>query len=561
MSLRAARDRLVRNGSGLLMALALAPCLVAFRGGLSTAQAQTQTPPAKRPAVTFVYHNSRSFRIPFSIDPSERTRIKSILLVMSDDQGKTWQPVSRTSPEKPVLMFRATRDGEFWFAGQTIDTEGRFQPAKTAEVEPRLKVVVDTLPPSIALEANGRKGSLASVRWEIKDDNIDIDSLVLEYQAVGARDWRKVPIRQTGLLGRETWDAGTAEPIKVRGTVADKAKNLKDVTINLPDGTPGNPSDAAEDVHASSAPPRLGTLASGESDGLPQFPGKPALADDFPKASIKPSTKLGPDPTAAPAPLPDDNRAGSNAAAGSGFDPFGNAPRPAAPAASEPSAVKTLLVPSPRFPLQYAVDDAAPGGPALVELWVTRDGGRSWSRRGEDADRQSPFAVDLGAEGTFGLKLVALSAVNQGDQPPVAGEVPQLTVEVDSTPPVVRLDPVQVGNGPNANKVAFFWQASDLHIGPRSVTISVRPEGPNTQWQPIGPAVDNTGRYIWTLPTNAPPKFHVKIDVADEAGNVGSAETPENQAVVIDRSRPKSRIIGLDPSVRSGMRGTGGAFR
>jgi hypothetical protein len=185
---------------------------------------------------------------------------------------------------------------------------------------------------------------------------------------------------------------------------------------------------------------------------------------------------------------------------------------------------------------------------------VTQDNGRTWSRRGDDPDRQSPIQIDLGSEGTFGIKLVALSAANQGDNPPVPGEPPQMVVEVDSTPPVVRLEPIQVGSGVNTGKVAIVWQASDLHLGPKSVTISVRPEGASSAWIPIGPPVDNSGQYIWTLPANTPAKFHVKIEAADEAGNVGSAETPENQPVLIDRSKPRSRILGLDPSTKASMR-------
>ena len=79
-----------------------------------------------------------------------------------------------------------------------------------------------------------------------------------------------------------------------------------------------------------------------------------------------------------------------------------------------------MLVPGPRFKLQYAVEEAGPDGPATVELWMTQDGGRTWIRRGEDPDRVSPIEVDVGGEGTFGISLVARSASGLGDQPPGA---------------------------------------------------------------------------------------------------------------------------------------------
>ena len=73
-----------------------------------------------------------------------------------------------------------------------------------------MKVVVDTVPPSIVLEPDGRRGSIAGVRWEVKDEHLDLKTLVLEYQVDGANDWRKVPI-----VARPCWErsAGTREPL------------------------------------------------------------------------------------------------------------------------------------------------------------------------------------------------------------------------------------------------------------------------------------------------------------------------------------------------------------
>ena len=44
---------------------------------------------------------------------------------------------------------------------------------------------MDTFPPSLVLEPGERRGSLATVRWEAKDENLDLKSLVLEYQVGG----------------------------------------------------------------------------------------------------------------------------------------------------------------------------------------------------------------------------------------------------------------------------------------------------------------------------------------------------------------------------------------
>ena len=249
-------------------------------------------------------------------------------------------------------------------------------------------------------------------------------------------------------------------------------------------------------------------------------------------------------------------------AAAGGGSVSGSDPTPSEPASNNSPASKqpitrdggsgTLLVASPRFKLQYAVDDGGPNGPAKVELWITPDGGRTWIRREEDQDRVSPIEVDLGGEGTYGLCLVARSASGLGDQPPAPGDPPQSWVEVDSTPPAVQLQPPQVGSGANSGKVAFAWRASDLHLPPKSVSLAWRNDEPGAQWQTIVDGRENAGQFVWTVPATVPQRFHVKVEAVDTLGHHGSAETTETAPIMVDRSRPRSRIIGLDADGRAG---------
>jgi hypothetical protein len=381
---------------------------------------------------------------------------------------------------------------------------------------------------------------------------------MLMYQFEGARDWRKVPIAQRRLIGTATWDAGTAEPLKVRAEVSDKAGNKAVAEVTISEGVPASPALSSNDSEFSTPPP-ISQISSGPSftradepspaPGGSDIYGSPALANagrppgpasEFDPDAFTgmdgggrgPAPGPGPSPSAAPAPAPAP----------------GPAPAPAPTPAGRPS-----LVPSPQFALQYAVDDAGPNGPSVVELWVTQDGGRHWSPRGEDPDRVSPFNVDLGGEGTFGLALVARGASGLGDLPPAPGDPPQMWVEVDNTPPNIQLNPPRVGHGEHLGKVAITWRATDLHLGPQSVVLSYRPaDQPNGRWQPISDRIENTGKFIWNVPPNIPPRFHIRIDVVDSVGNRGSAETTDMGPVIVDRARPRSRIIGLDPAVRTG---------
>lgn len=493
--------------------------------------------PQEKVRVPYVPTNKRAFKIPFNIDPANQARYKEIQLCVSADLGATWKQIDATTPDQPSFQFKAQRDGEFWFAVRTVDTKNRVSPPDSEPIEAGMKVLVDTIPPIINLEALPRRGSAVAVRWELIDERIDLKTLRLEYQVLGSQDWVAVNIRKSGRIGSENWDARTSEPIKVRMSVADRAENVRTVSLTLPDGKPRNRTVAdLNDGSDNEFPPPRGTFASVEGDRTSPSP----IASGPPPMPAVGEIRSDPEP--ATGPVGNLNPFGSN-------DPSGTRASARPPAGSAPpdNATPPILVSSPKFNLKYEVDDAGPSGPAAVELYITTDGGRNWFKRGEDPDRTSPFPVDLGGEGTFGLKLVCKSSANQGDQPPTSGEVPQTIIEVDSSGPVVKLDPIRI----NGSKALITWHANDPHPASRSVMISVKPDTPDGQWSPILTApIENTGQYTWILPPNCPPKVHFRVDVVDSLGNRGSAETTETGSVLVDRSRPKGRITGLDAGLR-----------
>jgi hypothetical protein len=544
-------------------------------------------------SVPRIFHKARNFRIPFNLNPETQNRVKELHLLVSEDLGFHWRAISKTFPDHPTFTFRSSHDGEFWFAVQTQTTDGKVSPSLDSTIEANLKVVVDTFPPSLLLERDERRGSVASVRWEVKDENLNIKSLVLEYQVDGASTWRKVPIsRAKQLIGGQRWDAGTAEALKVRASVSDRAGNVTEAFLDIPEGT-SSPADLVSmspdfpDPSATAQMPGEGSSEINAGPGFTPVTQGPALArgsgagpsrqgrgsgaragDSSSRALKTASPSWDRDPVSGATArsqrnpteqMPTDLFAadsGAGFAAGSGASGPRSAERAISPDASGQSGARnpgeTLLVSSPKFKLQYAVEDAGPSGPATVELWITQDGGRTWIRRGDDSDRVSPIEVDLGGEGTYGLCLVARSASGLGDQPPAPGDPPQTWVEVDSAPPVVQLQPAQIGTGANAGKVAISWRASDLHLPPRSVTLSWRPDQPGAQWQTIADGLENTSQFIWNVPAGVSERFHLKVESTDTVGHRGSAETTESGAITVDRSRPRSRIIGLDSNAQSG---------
>ncbi len=411
-----------RKGSMLAAALAFFLTSLAIAG----------PPPPSDSDIPRVYHKGRNFRIPFNLNTESRERIKEFHLLVSEDRGYHWKRSSKTFPDHPSFSVRTSHDGEYWFAVQTITVDGKFSPKLDDTVEPNMKVIVDTFPPSLLLEPEVRRGSMASVRWDVKDENLDLKSLILEYQVEGAGSWRRVPIKKPRLVGSQSWDAGTAEALKVRASVADKAGNVTEAATDLPEGT-ASQADFDTDSPAAANPPlfeRPSDTPASEIVAAPDFPpvdAAPVVSDRRKPAAgnarsrnrstgtVARAARSGPSlPTAsAPAALslpsngtePDmgprdlfamNNAAQSGGAGASALQAGGAAGDPGQPpAASAVSASGggTLLVASPRFKLQYAVDDAGPNGPATVELWITQDGGRTWIRRGDDPDRASPIDV------------------------------------------------------------------------------------------------------------------------------------------------------------------------
>ena len=180
MTPRGVRERLARGGLGLGLALVLG-CLVP---GRSRSRSPVPPPrPSGRP-------ERRRF-IPRTAlpDPVQRraggpvdrggraVRLGGLRLHLEDGQ--------RDDPRSSLLHLPRSADAEYWFAVRTRDKDGKFYPGEDEAVEPSMKVIVDTVPPSLVLEPDGRRGSRVAVRWEVRDENLDKLSLVLEYQAEG----------------------------------------------------------------------------------------------------------------------------------------------------------------------------------------------------------------------------------------------------------------------------------------------------------------------------------------------------------------------------------------
>jgi hypothetical protein len=211
---------------------------------------------------------------------------------------------------------------------------------------------------------------------------------------------------------------------------------------------------------------------------------------------------------------------------------------------AQPGKTPTRVVNSKRIVVDYEIKDVGPSGISTVDLWYTRDG-RKWDKCPVGPQRTSPYILEVREEGTYGITLVASSGIGLKKRPPRPGDSPQIWIEVDTTKPLVRLTGCRVGTGTEADSMTITWKASDKHLGDKPITLSYaeQPDGP---WSTIAANMENTGMYLWKMPTSVPQKMVIRMEVSDLAGNIGLSQTRE--PVMVDLAKPSVAIVNIKPA-------------
>jgi hypothetical protein len=422
---------------------------------------------AQEPARDVVYSRFSVFQIPYHTDARDN-RIDQLQLFVSTDQGRTWQASNVATPDKHFFRFEAEADGLYWFTVRTRDRSGRYYPATLEGAKPSLKVIVDTHPPEVRLQALPARGGEIGVAWTITDENLEVGSLRLDYRTANGVSWR--PLRVDPYATQYFFNPGTQAPIVVRLRTRDRAENWGEGKITL--------------------------------DGRGQ-------------------------------------------GGGGDLNPERQAPR----RTPRPEGI-VRMVNSKEFTLSYNVKDVGRSNLSVVDIWYTQDG-NNWQkyrrqRCSEAGNGQPPYSVTLkvAEEGLYGFTLVVHSGVGFSIAPPQVGDKPQVWVEVDVTKPDVQLGAITVGQGRDEGKLTVTWRARDKNLAAQSITLSYadKPDGP---WTPFAEKLENTGRYVWQMPSDLPYEFLVRAEAMDKAGNVGTAITAEK--VKVDLAKPKAEIIGVQP--------------
>jgi hypothetical protein len=228
--------------------------------------------------------------------------------------------------------------------------------------------------------------------------------------------------------------------------------------------------------------------------------------------------------------------AGPSAAAAGELDPWLWL---SGPEVTLPRDITPKLVNSRTFVLEYELEDVGPWGVAKVELWGTRDGGRTWRNYATDDDHASPMHVTVGEAGLYGFRIVVSAGGGVGGFPPQPGERPELWVGVDLHRPEIELTGAEPGSGELAGHLLLRWWADDDNLERRPIGLfySSRPVGP---WTAIATNLANTGEYPWRLERHLPPRVHLRLEARDTAGNLAAYQTYE--PVSIELPPPSGRI-------------------
>lgn len=543
-----------------------------------------------------IYTSRKAFRIPYQYDPQEIARLGSqeVRLYVSQTRGQNWQAAQKVNPQVGRFDFQAATDGEYWFAVQTVDRNNQLHPGGSV-FQPGLIVVVDTTKPSLKIDLKQSEPGRIALQWSIDDVSVDTASIVLEFTQTGMTDWQQLSVKQSA-NGQTSWAIPNGGLVAVRGRAKDSAGNEVQSQYQIDISPTGSPTPGA--TTPPGTPDFNAPIAAQQNPLLAQTPGQ----FDFPSGSqspaiaapgtnpllgaLPPRTGIPPNGYASnPAiPLPGGSPA-QQLPSGSPFGPavtgktpgagLGGFPAPGdnapgwqqknvsaipgtantaqIPAYQPPVPVGHRTVKSRQFNIDYRIDDIGPSGVSTIELFVSQDNGDKWYRYGRDEDHRSPFEVEVPSDGVYGFVMRVVSGAGLTDPAPQPGERPEISIVVDSSPPVVNLFPLQQGQGADANRILITWKAADQKMADRPIALSYA-ANPNGPWQQISDWLPNTGQYIWHVGQGIPPRLYVRVVARDAAGNLARVDTP--QPVLVDLAKPTARIVDVESSISNG----GGSF-
>ena len=528
--------------------------------GMATVFGQPASPDAPDYQVTKI----RSHKLVVNYKPERKKDIQEARLFVSDDQGQTWKMVQSIKPSQDEFTFTAKADGLYYISMQIVFVNGPAEPVDVSRVPPAQKLVIDSTAPIVKVTSATRSGDEINAEWSVDDKFPNDPSTKVFYRSLSGTeaDWQTVP---DGGINKRTakFKSTVAGPLVIQivtqdlaGNIGRANKEIGEAAVAVSAMPPVTPNPIAKPTEGALPAPNLtGNEAPPSQPGLivptmVEQPLPPAVATPGPMPTINPETPrpiaMGSGTTSIPIPV----------------NTTGPATAPA------PETTTATLTKSPRFDLNYQLE-GGPSGISKIDLYVTRDDGRTWIRWSTHPGTENPLKVVLDTrfnqeiEGEYGLKLVPVSGAGLADSAPASGTAPEMKVHVDTTAPMIKVFQ-PTADAVNRQALVLHWEATDKNFGkdPLSIEYSEHPNGP---WKSVAAGNDavvpvaggggpnpvirlaNTGSYSWVPPVNlTQPKVYLRFTAWDLAGNKSEVTTPN--PVLVDLTKPKARIQGISPT-------------
>src|SRR5262249_52947386 len=152
-----------------------------------------------------------------------------------------------------------------------------------------------------------------------------------------------------------------------------------------------------------------------------------------------------------------------------------------------------------------------------VALFVSDDRGRSYRQEAAARPEEGQFRFRAPRDGVYWFVVQVQSASGHREPASVSGARPELTVCIDTRPPVARLRAVELPAG----RLCAGWSVGDENLDPASVVIEYRARH-STEWRLLQERPAPDGAVVW----EAPSDVEVRLRAADRAGNRVEVQAP-----------------------------------
>jgi|GEM_PF-496200 len=209
-----------------------------------------------------------------------------------------------------------------------------------------------------------------------------------------------------------------------------------------------------------------------------------------------------------------------------------------------PTEQNTYYSRAKSFSLDYDIDITRGSAVSNIELWGTMDDGKTWSKWGEDEDRESPFDIRVDEEGMFGFRVVIVGSNLVASNQPRSGDPADAWIYVDTKAPDVKIISAVYGAGTEAGHLVIDYACADEQLidRPISISFSDRRDGP---WTTVASGLKNTGRYLWPAEPNLPKRIYLRMEAVDRAANIGVYRL--DLPIDVEGLTPRGRIKGFRP--------------